>query len=167
MWRWTPSARWVTRSDMTPFPVQELKDIHPAPPPGLAWWVWLSIALAIAAIPLVLWGIRRWKRHGPYRQAKRELTFISRASAETFATDLNRWLKQTALLGWQREEIAPLHGKAWLEFLTQHGGGDFTRFAANWEAWVYGSRPVPPEQQTQLLADARTWLKNLPRKTKC
>lgn len=153
---------------MTPFPVQELKDIHPAPPPGLSWWVWLAVSLAIAAIPLALWGIRQWKRQTPYRQAKRELSSIGRgASVETFATDLNRWLKQTALLAWPREEIAPLHGKAWLEFLTQHGSGDFTRYTASWEAWVYGSHPVPPEQQTQLLADARVWLKNLPRKTKC
>jgi hypothetical protein len=153
---------------MAPFPVQELKDIHPAPPPGLSLLAWIAIAVLLAMVPIAIWMGMQWKRNAPFRKAGKELSNIAAgASAELFGSELNRWLKQTALLIWPREEIAALHGKQWLEFLSQHGNTDFLSFAANWESWVYGVHPIPDETKKLLIEHARIWLKNLPRNTTC
>lgn len=163
-----PPRNRGTRSDMAPFPVQELKDIHPAPPPGLSIFAWIAIIALLALIPLVIWMGFQWHKNVPFRKAGKELARIAaHSSDEMFGSELNRWLKQTALLIWPREKIAALHGKPWLEFITQHGNTDFVSFSANWESWVYGSRPVPDATQKLLIERARIWLKNLPRNKTC
>ncbi len=158
---------------MTPFPLQELRDIHAPPPPGISPLEWALLALALLALPLFAWLIRCWRRNAPRRQAWRALRALEQLPAQdpTWVAQLNRWLKQSALLYYPKEQVAQLHGQAWLAFLDAHSPahspGGFSQFTALWNGWVYDQQPISVQQQTALITQARAWFKQQSRRRMC
>lgn len=100
-------------------PLAELKDIHlpqaiPSWPPAYGWWI-LAVLL-LATLILSIWLIRRYRQR---RVAKRQaLLALQSISAEgNYPEQLNQLLKRAALSYFPREQIAMLHGDAWLKWL--------------------------------------------------
>jgi len=104
------------------------------PSPSLApatWGAWLSLALLLLGLG---WGValllRRHARRRHRRAARRELralqgTWQSADPTARAATleSLPRLLKGCALGSFERGRVAPLAGRAWLEFLRHTGPG--------------------------------------------
>ncbi|WP_252176258.1 DUF4381 domain-containing protein [Endozoicomonas sp. 4G] len=116
---------------MTPNPLDQLRPNHlPDPvsfwPPAPGWW--LSAVLVIVVITLTTWLVTRSIRRNRYRrQARKQAHIIFSAyrnhqNSLQFANDCNRLLKQTALHAYPAEQVAPLHGDRWLDFLSRKSG---------------------------------------------
>ncbi|MGI9279046.1 MAG: DUF4381 domain-containing protein [Endozoicomonas sp.] len=116
---------------MTQNPLDQLLPNHlPDPvsfwPPAPGWWI--SAIVIIAAITLItLLVVRTLRRNRYRRQARNQAHVIFNAfkqhqDALQFANDCNRLLKQTALHAYSDEQVAPLYGNPWLDFLSRKSG---------------------------------------------
>ncbi|WP_051786232.1 DUF4381 domain-containing protein [Endozoicomonas numazuensis] len=122
---------------MTQNPLDQLRPNHlPDPvsfwPPAPGWW--LSAVLVIAVITLITVLLIRYIRRNRYRrQARQQANILFNAFQKhqnplQFANDCNRLLKKTALHAYPAEQVAPLYGNAWLDFLSRKSG--ITAFSA-------------------------------------
>lgn len=149
----------------------ELRDIHAPPPPGIwppapGWWL-LALLLTGVAMVLLL-RLRRYLQARRFRQqVMRELEDIRRRFSGENPGDLvaatGIWLRRIALRRYPVEQVAPLTGSDWLQFLdATGGGGEFSSGAGR----VLATAPYSPEA-TDVAADAllelaRNWAgKNL------
>lgn len=107
---------------------ERIRDIRlPEPdfwwPPAPGWWL-----LGAAGILLVLaLGGYRYRRGRLRRAAMQELErirsrFEQDRDERALAMALNLLLRRVAMARCSREEVAPLHGRAWLELLDRLGG---------------------------------------------
>ena len=103
----------------------ELRGIHlPEPigfwPPAPGWWALLGLVVA-AALGFWLWT--RARQRSVARHALRELDRLARDAAapdvQTLATAVSALLRRVALLRYGRARVAPLHGPAWQDFLSE------------------------------------------------
>ncbi|WP_425400780.1 DUF4381 domain-containing protein [Aeoliella sp.] len=98
-----------------PASLDRLHDI--VEPPPVSWWPlapgWYGL-LAIAAVLVAWWGIRRWRqwRANAYRRA----ALGELKSAKTPA-EISELLRRTALAVAPRSEVASLTGERWPEWL--------------------------------------------------
>jgi hypothetical protein len=141
------------------YPLQQLKDIHPGPPPAANI---LTGVVSLALVFILLAGVcflcyRLWPLLRAYGQLRR-LSRQAKSQHPDWVPALNHWLKATALLTWPRSQIAPQHGLAWLSFLDHTTQGDFMPFAASWNGWLYGQRRISEQEQQALLRSCRRWL---------
>ena len=87
--------------------------LPPAPPlwpPGDGFWIVLLLLLVFAALA---WRWRRQRRRrNAYRVAGLEL--LRKAKS---VYDVSIVLKRVALAAWPREQVAPLQGVEWVQFL--------------------------------------------------
>jgi len=95
----------------------------PEPPlvslwPQTAAWLWLGAAALVAAGWVARWLLARRRANAYRRAALREIAAAGEAPAALAAI-----LRRTALAAFPREEVASLHGEAWLAFLDRTGGG--------------------------------------------
>lgn len=120
---------------LTRLALEKLNDIVlPAPVSFMPQtWGWLALALFLLA--LIAWALLRRHRHYVANQYRREaLAELARIEATLGAaaergqavTRIAELLKRVALKAWPRTATASLSGKAWLAFLKQHDGGDFS-----------------------------------------
>jgi len=148
--------------------LNRLRDIHEPPPPGFwppapGWWL-----LALVVLAAVAWGLARaWSRYRqgrPLRQALAELegwehrTRADAVDPTAAATELSMLLKRAALTRYPPEQVAPLSGTAWLDFLDATGATD--RFSRG-PGQVLGDARYAPQVQLEvngLTAAARAWL---------
>lgn len=116
-----PAAATTAAAD----PLAQLRGIHLPDPVGLwplapGWWMLAGLLLAVA-IGSALWLRRR--RHSVARRALHELDLLARTPAsedvQTLATAISALLRRVALLRFGRARVAPLHGRAWQDFLTE------------------------------------------------
>lgn len=105
-----------------------LANLHPLRQPAeIAWWPpapgwWLLLALVLLLVLGLCW--LTWRRHRA-RRYRREaaarldaLHSAHRADPATpFAAPCNQLLKAVALRSFPANEVAGLHGRAWLDFL--------------------------------------------------
>ena len=131
-------------------PLAQLRDIHlPEPvgwwPPAPGWWL-----VAIAGLVLVLLAARyihRWLGRGRFRrEARHELRVLaenrSGVDDRLLIEQLNILLRKVAIEAYGREQVAPLVGRRWLEFLNSKGDTD--RFT-NGPGMVLGEGHYRPE----------------------
>jgi len=115
-------------------PLAQLRDIHlPDPinwwPPAPGWWdVTLLGALLLFWLSRYLLDKHQNKRYRrlalvELQQVKPDSNNLSTDNNIVFAQQLNDLLKRTALAHYPRHVIAPLSGKAWLDFLDQSSQG--------------------------------------------
>jgi len=101
----------------------QLQDIiHPEPIGAWPWAIgyWLVLALVIALITLlVIWLRKRARDLAPKKAAKQLLNQLDR-QATSYASDVNRLLKRTAMTYLSREAIASLDGEAWAAWLDSY-----------------------------------------------
>ena len=145
----------------------DLRDIHAAPPPAFwppapGWWVLAAVLLALLTV-LTVWGYRRYRAYRRKRQIMHEIdqitdSYISKNNA-LFVTEISTLLRRVALQRYDRAEVAPLTGAAWLRFLDGTGGeGGFEKGVGRiLEAGPY--QPCTGEVSAdELLALARQWV---------
>lgn len=142
----------------------DLRDIHPPAdpalwPPAPGWWVALFLVLAT----LTLVGRRAWRAHRVRTRRRRILAELAGLSTRTqgaaLAAGVSALLKRIALTRFDRAEVAPLTGAAWLDFLDRHGGEG--RFAKG-PGRVLGEGPYAPAPtvDTEALLDlAEAWVR--------
>jgi hypothetical protein len=101
------------------YSLSNLRDIHvPEPPP---WWppapeLWLLLAILIAALAILFYQWRQFRRRNAYRKVGLSLL----ADAGT-AHEVSVVLKRVALAAYPREQVASLVGDDWTAFLRQTG----------------------------------------------
>lgn len=155
---------------MTGASLDNLRDIHLPPPPGLwppapGWWLAGSVCAAAAA----LWLLRRHLRRRPLREALHELAVLADAHAASpdavqLARGVSRLLRRYALWRFPHAGAAGLTGAAWLRFLDAHGGaGSFAGGpGALLETLPYrppGHAAAQDVDAAPLIATARRWLR--------
>jgi Domain of unknown function (DUF4381) len=103
-------------------------------PPPVAWWPpapgWYLLA-ALVIVLLILFLIRQvmlWHANAYRRAALAELNQLSEVSATAKGAgyklrEASEILKRTALAAGNREDVAGLSGKDWIDWLNAHGGG--------------------------------------------
>jgi len=79
-------------------------------PPASGFWI--LVALILMLLSTVAWYIRHARRRSAYRRAGLALL----ESAQT-AYEINVVLKRVALAVFPREQVAPLHGEDWIQFI--------------------------------------------------
>jgi len=145
----------------------DLRDIHAAAspalwPPAPGWWV---VALVVVSLLLmsVVWLRRRWLLRQDRIEILAELDALTHCSENEPSADriarLSALLRRIALRRYPREQVAPLSGSAWLQFLDDTGGlGEFTRGAGRiLEDGAY--RPDTADLQVDpLMQLARRWV---------
>lgn len=146
------------------YPLQQLRDIHLGAPPAEGWlsdYGWLLLGLLLGCL-LGLLLFRLWPLGRAYWQLRQ-----LRQQPDHFMDQLNLWLKRTALHLWPRSEVAGLHGRAWLMFLDRASQSQFSQYAAQWDAWSYGARPLASGERDALLRECSHWLRGQLRRTLC
>lgn len=108
----------------------QLRDIH-VPSPDSGWtpaltpfWI-ISIGILLLLLLLFL-GRRYHLKTRTRRYALKELEqmrarFQEHQQRQRFLNELNMLLRRMALVHYDREEVAPLSGQAWLSFLDRSG----------------------------------------------
>lgn len=145
----------------------DLRDIHAAAPPAFwppapGWWV-LAIVLFVALMALAVWGYRRYLAFRQKRQIMHEIDKITDSylnkNTAIFVTEISTLLRRVALRRYDRAQVAPLTGAAWLRFLDDTGGeGEFEKGIGRILAvgpYQSCTSEVPAEE---LLALARQWV---------
>lgn len=138
--------------------IDQLRDIHLPPPPGIwppapGWWALLATAIVIA-----VWLARRHRRGRPLRAALRKLDIVARTCAHThdaveLARGIGAVLRRYARWRFPEAPTAGLSGAAWLDFLDAHGGqGEFVSGAGA----VLDTLPYRPASATPALTDSET-----------
>lgn len=104
--------------------LQQLHDLHTPQPPGIWPWAWgwwllifsLALILTGSGFGLQLYRRRQVKRDFLWRLHQLELAY-QQQPLNTHAIELALLLKQVALYYYPRDQVASLHGQAWLDFL--------------------------------------------------
>lgn len=112
---------------MTAASLAALRDIHlpPAPPlwpPAPGWWLLAGVVLLAGAA----WLAWRALRRRPLRAALRELDQLAAAHARSgdaphLARGISRLLRRYACWRYPQAGVPALTGRAWLQFLDDHG----------------------------------------------
>jgi len=136
----------------------ELRDIHPPAdpplwPPAPGWWLVSGLIL----VALALAGRRAWRAHRVRVRRRRILAELAElgtrlgqeGNGAELAAGVSALLKRIALTRFDRVEVAPLTGTAWLEFLDRHGGGG--AFAQG-PGRVLADGPYAPTQTVEVKA---------------
>ena len=133
-----------------------LRDIHEGEPPvdfsyGFLWWLALIVVLAAAYYSIY--------RLLPLFAAIRRLNKID-LNNEAFIPLINYWLKETALIMYPRDVVAPLYGLNWLRFLDQTGNTNFEAFTDAWERVIYDWQniEVPINEKKMLVKECKKWI---------
>lgn len=145
----------------------DLRDIHlPDPPafwpPAPGWWL-----LALLLLLLLVFVFKGFLAYRQRRQQRREILQMleqlpSEGCTNDWLTALSTLLKRVALSRFPPEEVAPLSGEAWLDFLDRTGGGG--RFAEGpgrlLSEGLYAPESARPDCDAAALRRlARDWLR--------
>lgn len=99
------------------FELLDLLEPVPEPPPvpwtpQTAGWIWLGLAILLIIVLAVRWLVRRHRKNAYRREALRELK-----TASNDAAAISKLIRRSALVAFPRQDVAALHGEAWLSFL--------------------------------------------------
>ena len=146
-------------------PLQGLHDLHlpaavPLWPPAPGWWI-LAVLIVLLLLATVWWW-RRYRHRAYRRAALTELQQLQQALQQGQASapliaELSILLRRAAISRYGREQVAALHGTAWLEFLDRTGRT--TQFSKHAQALL--DAPYRRDNATQvepLLNLAQRWL---------
>jgi hypothetical protein len=118
-------------------------------------------ALLLGALIAVSWRLTTiWRRRRRQARILGELEALSTRSPDQLASRVSTLLRRVALMCFERREVAPLTGAAWLAFLDRTGGdGAFTSGAGNVLATApYLAHQVTDIDNDALISLARRWI---------
>jgi hypothetical protein len=104
--------------------LEQLRDIH-LPPPTSIWPIapgWYFLLLVIVA---GLYGFHRWYKRGRVKRLalvwllRYEREYEAEGNCSETVLKISDLLRRVALVYFPRASVAGLHGKLWLDFLTQ------------------------------------------------
>ncbi|HEB63489.1 MAG TPA: DUF4381 domain-containing protein [Gammaproteobacteria bacterium] len=109
--------------------LENLRDIHSPPPisfwpPAPGWWI---LATLVFLSVVSAWLFYRWQKKRALRKmALIELNQLQQSLSKgqdlsTFSAQISTLLRRLALTQFNRNEVAGLTGRAWLEFLDRTG----------------------------------------------
>ena len=109
--------------------LENLRDIHSPPPisfwpPAPGWWI---LATLVFLSVVSAWFFYRWQKKRVLRKtALIELNQLQQSLSKgqdlsTFSAQISMLLRRLALTQFNRNEVAGLTGRAWLEFLDRTG----------------------------------------------
>ncbi|MGN1393929.1 MAG: DUF4381 domain-containing protein [Succinivibrionaceae bacterium] len=135
-----------------------LHDIHEGTPPVDYSYGWMWYLLFLVVIWLIGYTLYRltplFKAYGRLRQVD--------IQSKAFIPLINYWLKETSLIMYERDTVAPLYGLQWLRFLDKTGGTNFERFNTVWEQVIYDWQnielEIPVHEKKLLIKECRKWL---------
>ncbi|MEE1286501.1 MAG: DUF4381 domain-containing protein [Ruminobacter sp.] len=133
-----------------------LREIHEGAPPVDVSYFWIWYLVVFAVLCFVFYSIYRLI---PLFQAYRKLVSID-MNKEAFIPLVNYWLKETSLIMYPRDTVAPLYGLNWLRFLDKTGGTNFEAFTNAWELVIYDYKKieVPMHERKLLVKECKKWL---------
>lgn len=111
-------------------PLNQLKDIHLPNPIG--WWPlapgWYVVLILLCVFIALLTALF-YKKHCNARPKKQALLLLQQYirqyekdhNAQLASARVSELLKRVALVYFPRQQVASIHGDAWIEFLTQTG----------------------------------------------
>ncbi len=157
-----------------PASLQNLHDIitpDPVPlwPPAPGWYV-LGAVVLIGVVWAVWRWFQNWRANRYRREALAELDRLETQSRkdqkrEAALAGLPELVKRTALAGFDRQDVASLTGKVWLEFLdttgatkafTQEPGNLLLDFSYQPAAVL---EKIPDQQIDEIMTHVREWMK--------
>jgi len=156
----------------TPDPLANLHDLALPPPiswwpPAPGWWI-LAVLLLITLVVVLRWAWRWYQYSAPKRAALQQLkqrwkAYQQHQNGLQLVREIEILLKQMALCRFPNEQVAPLHGQHWLQFLDKTGQTQgFTRGVGHWlgEGLYQAKMPQHQPAQLQALVDlCRQWIK--------
>ena len=127
-------------------------------------WIVLFTLVGLAFLYVLFRLVRTYIRQTYRREALRLIDAVQdqfhSAPDARHITDVMIVVKQTAITTFSREEVADLHGTAWLEFLDHHGKG--SSFLAN-EPFIfsalYKNELEDPAAFDSLARTAKHWIR--------
>ena len=152
---------------MNPDPgsLENLRDL--ATPAPVAFWppapgAWIVLAGLLAMLALVLRDARRRHRANAYRRAALAELDALAASPRPDARAVERVsevMKRAALVAFPREQVAPLSGARWADFLAGSGRGKLDAPALRrLLCEAYGAPDPEPADLRRLTEQARIWV---------
>ncbi|HUH36598.1 MAG TPA: DUF4381 domain-containing protein [Spongiibacteraceae bacterium] len=148
-------------------PLAGLRDIHL--PQAVGWWPpaigwWLLAALVLSALVAAGWWLARRRARRRYRrEAVMALTALHnhcRDQPAVYIAEANALLKRCALAAYPRQQVAALHGAAWLRFLDQQVDGDAFQHGPGRLLTEQAYRPAPEGDIDALHQCVRQWLEH-------
>lgn len=137
-------------------------------PPQVSFWppaagVWIVAGAALAALAIVLWrGAQRYRAAAYKRAALDELRAI-RLDDPDLVERVSAVLKRVAMVGYGRERVASLTGKAWADFIAAADAGFDTGSLRQHLANVYDTRhAADASERRQVVAQAMQWVRARP-----
>ena len=136
--------------------LQNLRSIQEGNPPVDYSYQWIWYIVAIIVIVAISYSIKRLM---PLFEAYRRLGKID-LNEEAFIPLINYWLKETALIMYPRDTVAPLFGIQWLRFLDKTGGTNFQAFEQAWNTVIYDYQhiTVPDSDKKLLVKECKKWI---------
>lgn len=105
---------------MNPDVLEQLKDIHQSAPVGwwpLAWGWWVLLISTVVLLILTVYWIRQYKfKRVAKKQSLVELTQLTASEAQ-WVVKAHTTLRRACLSYYPTQQVAKLHGEAWLNFL--------------------------------------------------
>jgi Domain of unknown function (DUF4381) len=145
---------------MIPDPELAARLHGPHPPPAPPWWPlapgwWLALVAAALLAALALRYAPPW-----WRRLRLRRRLLAALEASSSAAEVSQLLRLAALERFPRQEVAGLHGAAWLEFLDARDRRP-GRFAGLSEALTESPYrpPAADGDAARLRAAARGWLR--------
>lgn len=122
---------------------------------------WLVVALVLLALLAWLgWRVRRrWINNAYRREALASIEAMQKDP--TAAAQLPFILRRSALVAYERRDVASLRGAAWTSWLNESAGRElFAADAANTlDRLAYGGEALSPADIEPLLAASRDWVR--------
>jgi hypothetical protein len=140
--------------NLDPGSLENLRDL--AVPAPVSFWppapgAWIVLAGLAALLALFLSDLRRRHRADAYRRAPRpDARAVERISEV---------MKRAALVAFPREQVAPLSGARWADFLAGSGRGKLDAPALRrLLCEAYGAHGPEPADVGRLIEQARIWV---------
>jgi hypothetical protein len=151
--------------NLDPGSLENLRDL--AVPAPVSFWppapgAWIVLAGLAALLALFLSDLRRRHRADAYRRAALAELDALAASPRPDARAVERIsevMKRAALVAFPREQVAPLSGARWADFLAGSGRGKLDAPALRrLLCEAYGAHGPEPADVGRLIEQARIWV---------
>lgn len=145
----------------------QLKDIRLPPNPGFwplapGWYLVALLALALV-LTLAFWVRKKRRQAKPKKEALALFAvykeqYLKERNSQVTSAKLDELLKRVALVYFPREQVAGLHGQAWIDFLNRESKGlDFSKVAEQLIAFPF--KKEQPADLEPLLCMVERWIR--------